>query len=460
MPRDNSTNPWGDTANQAVGAMYKYYMSQPTAADRAKMELQQMQLQEMQQKTPYEVEKLRLDNQLNQRMYDMGAYPGMPAPMQNFNFRQNNTSGDATQIFDAYVNPPRNVDVGDKQIVQSGVTGLPIQEYGVGIAPERVLDKENGRVVTMPAVPANNRPAMPIANMFGQQYGNADDPMAASQAAITQRTSEIGANPYQNDIGAVPMNIDDVVNALGGTGDVPAVPMGQPAPQQPNPMQPQAVDGQGGMTVTNLPRTAEDIKLDGMKKFSKGVKTNSFNQTVQSAMYNISQGGAGVGTYMKDIPLVGGQTKAANLEADLSKITNAAAIDEIARLKEESKTGGFFGNLSDGERQAVADSQLAIRQTMDPKELAYRLAMHQDLVNDIVYNRGKTDPVTGEVMPLDNGAPRSGLPTIDDVNNAQSVEELTAMWDAFNSIPAFEGQPPSFIEDALINRVNALRGGQ
>lgn len=446
MPRDNSTNPWGDAANQAVGAMYKYYMSQPTAADQAKAQLQQMQLQEM------------------QRGQDMGEFTmqNLSPEIRNDLYRRKlQTSGDTSgaQLFGTYVNKPMQVDAGDAKYIVDGSTGMPMQEYGIGVAPQTTIDKENGRVITTPAVPANNRPNMPIANMFGQQYGNVDDPMAASQAAISQRKLEVGANPYQNDIGAVPMNIDDVINAVGGTGDVsvPAAPMGQPAPQT---MQSQAVAGQGGMTVTNLPRTAEDIKLEGMKKFSKGVKTNSLNQTVQSALYNIGQGGAGVGTYMKDIPLVGGQTKAANLEADLSKITNAAAIDEIARLKEESKTGGFFGNLSDGERQAVADSQLAIRQTMDPKELAYRLAMHQDLVNDIVYNRGKTDPTTGEVMPLDAGVPRTGLPTIDDVNNAQSVEELTAMWDAFNSIPAFEGQPPSFIEDALVNRVNALRGGQ
>lgn len=453
MPRDNTTNPWGDAANQAVGAMYKYYMSQPTAADRAKLELQQMQLQEMQRA---------------QGMGDFTMQNLSPEIRNDLYRRKLQTSGDTTgaQLFGTYVNKPMQVDAGDAKYIVDGSTGMPMQEYGIGVAPQTTIDKENGRVITTPAVPASNRPVMPqspMASMFGDTLSNVpNDPMTASRNAIAQRTAEIGANPYQNDIGAVPMNLDDVINALGGTGDAPmptAPVANQPAPQQPSPMQPVQV-GQGGMTVTNLPRTAEDIKLEGMKKFSKGVKTNSFNQTVQSAMYNIGKGGAGVGTYLKDIPIVGGQTKAANLEADLSKITNEAAISEIARLKEESKTGGFFGNLSDGERQAVADSQLAIRQTMDPKELAYRLAMHQDLVNDIVYNRGKADPVTGEVMPLDAGAPRTGLPTIDDVNNAQSVEELTAMWDSFNSIPAFEGQPPSFIEDALIQRVNALRGGQ
>jgi hypothetical protein len=177
-------------------------------------------------------------------------------------------------------------------------------------------------------------------------------------------------------------------------------------------------------------------------------------------MYNIANGGAGLGSYMKDIPFVGGQTTASNLEADLSKITNTAALDEIARLKEESKTGGFFGNLSDGERQAVADSQLAIRQTMNPQELAYRLAMHQDLVNDIVHGRGKQVPGTNQMIPFDAGAPRSGLPTLGDIQNAQSPEELTQMWDAFDKYPAFKGQPPKVIEDALVQRVNQMRGGQ
>ena len=47
MPREN-TNPWADATNQAVGALYKYYLSQPTAADQIKMELQQAQLADLQ----------------------------------------------------------------------------------------------------------------------------------------------------------------------------------------------------------------------------------------------------------------------------------------------------------------------------------------------------------------------------------------------------------------------------
>ncbi len=445
MPRDNSTNPWVDPANQAVGAMYKYYMSQPTAADQAKAQLQQMQLQEMQR---------------SQSMGDFTMQNLSPEIRNDLYRRKLQTSGDTSgaQLFGTYVNKPMQVDAGDMKYIIDGSTGIPMQEYSVGIGPERQVDKENGRVITMPAIPGKNRPTTPITDMFGQFGGNTNDPVPEPLPIGSLDAGDV--QPVMDDLGVTQMDWGQVLKNINGTVDpamptpiTPDVPMGQPV-QQPTQVE------QGGMTVTNLPRTAEDIKLEGMKNFSKGIKTNAFNQTIQSAMYNIGKGGAGVGSIVKGIPVVGGQTKAANLEADLSKITNSAAIEEIARLKEESKTGGFFGNLSDGERQAVADSQLAIRQNMDPKELAYRLAMHQDLVNDIVYNRGKTDPVTGEVMPLDAGVPRSGLPTIDDVNNAQSIEELTSMWDSFNKIPAFEGQPPSLIEDALIKRVNALRGGQ
>jgi hypothetical protein len=214
------------------------------------------------------------------------------------------------------------------------------------------------------------------------------------------------------------------------------------------------------MPIISPPMKREDVQREGDKSFSQNRTQDDLNATFSSALYNIQKGGAGVGSYMKDVPFVGGQTSAGNLEADLNKIGSKAALDKIAQLKAESKTGGFFGNLSDGERQAVADSVIAIRQTMDPQELAYRVMMHQDVVNDIIHGRGKTVPGTNQMIPSDAGAPRTGLPTMNDIQNAQSPEQLMQMWDVFDKYPVFKGRPPQMIDDALADRMNKLRGGR
>lgn len=70
MPRDNSTNPWADATNQAVGALYKYYMSQPTAADiqaqQLKNDLLQSQLQTQ------ELSRQNMQSQMGERNFDLG----------------------------------------------------------------------------------------------------------------------------------------------------------------------------------------------------------------------------------------------------------------------------------------------------------------------------------------------------------------------------------------------------
>jgi hypothetical protein len=61
MPNDN-TNPWGDAANQAVGAMYKYYMSQPNQA-----EIEANQLSN--QLKAAQLEKVAMDNKFAPQLF-------------------------------------------------------------------------------------------------------------------------------------------------------------------------------------------------------------------------------------------------------------------------------------------------------------------------------------------------------------------------------------------------------
>lgn len=488
MASRQNTNPWGDAANQAVGALYKYYATMPTAADKIKMQLQQAQLDQMQKEAamgPYTMQNL--SPEIRNDLY-----------MQE----QMKRGADAAGRFRDIMFKPSQVDLGDRKAMM-GMGGIvPGTEYTMGVAPKTEFDKEGNRLVTTPAIPSQHIDS-PMANLFAAvvQQESGGNPMAMSPAGAagiaqimpdTARDPGYGVAPLAGwdgvDPRTAPVNEqlrfgNDYMNAMiknrggnvaeglaaynAGPGAVAEHGGVPPYPETQNYVQ-KVMDtagmgpttSQGGAMITQLPKTADTMKKENDQKFSQGVKMSGLDQTVSSALYNIQHGGAGVGSYAKDIPFVGGQTSAANLDADLSKITNAAAIDEIARLKEESKTGGFFGNLSDGERQAVADSQLAIRQSMNPQELAYRLLQFQDLKNDIIFHRGQTDPTTGEAVPLDANGGRSGLPSLADIQNAQSTQQLEEMWNAFDKYPVFQGRPPKMIDDALADRYNQLRGGQ
>jgi hypothetical protein len=247
------------------------------------------------------------------------------------------------------------------------------------------------------------------------------------------------------------MNIDDVINAVGGTGDAPVAPMGQPQTQQP----PQV--GQNGIVFPdangNYPKPQKDTEKQNMVSYNTKVRQDDFNNTFDSALYNISEGGAGLGSVMKDIPLIGAQTSAGNLEADLSKITSTATLDEMTRRRNESPTGALMGSMSDGDRKVLTDAQVAIRQAMEKKELAYRVMMFQDLSNNVINGQGQYEEKGG--VPG-----KTRLPSPSDIQRAQTLEELEAMDKAFTNYPVFEGQPPQMIDKLLITRYNQIRGGQ
>ena len=105
MARDNATNPWGDAANQAVGALYKYYMSQPTAADALKQKYMQAQM-----------DRIGVQNEMDTRQMDLGNYalPNLSPEIRNIMYRDANPQ--SAQLFDAYVRPPMQVDTGDAWI--------------------------------------------------------------------------------------------------------------------------------------------------------------------------------------------------------------------------------------------------------------------------------------------------------------------------------------------------------
>lgn len=502
----NYTNPWADAANQAVGAMYKYYMSQPNPADAQAAAI----------KNDYDLARTfgqELDNESNMMLLGRNIPHTGTAAIQNFGQHEYlNNRPQAQQIFDAYVNKPMQVDAGDKKFIVSGSTGLPLQSYGVGLAPERKFDLENNRFINAPPIPSADRP-IPIQpdiqqgsitdvlmNAVAKQESNFDPNALSPKGAAgkfqimpdTARQPGYGVLPLQNWDGIDPRTAPpeeqerfatDYMNAMirerGGNvqeglaaynagpgaveaaGGIPNYPETQQYVENITNDINQTVDP-NNVTVTTFDEPASEIQRKNARDLGRKRQADSLDNAYSSAIYLLNQGGsAGIWTPMKDIPIVGGQTQAGTLEKDIKRISAKEAIDEIARLKnDESKTGGFFGNLSDGEREAVADAMLGIQQNMKPEELAYRLMVAQDVKNDIIM--GKLDPdgiakYKDQLNVTDWRNRTNSMPTVNDIKNAQTVEELQEMWDVFGKHAVFEGRPPGFVRNEMIQKLNELR---
>lgn len=142
-----NTNPWGDAMGQAVGAMYKYYMSQPSKYDMMRAQLTEAQLQQM----PYQTEKLQLDNKLNQRLYDQGGYANAPAAVLIQEY-MNRMPEDQRQGFINMQHPGIQVDTGDTKRIVSPVNAAEIYATTVGTAPQ--WKELNGQYVPTKVIPS------------------------------------------------------------------------------------------------------------------------------------------------------------------------------------------------------------------------------------------------------------------------------------------------------------------
>lgn len=485
MPRDNSTNPWGDAANQAVGALYKYYMSQPTAADALKQKYMQAQM-----------DRIGVQNEMDNRQMALGNYalPNLSPEIRNIMYRDANPQ--SAQIFDAYVRPPMQVDAGDAKYIVNGVNGMPIQEYGVGLAPDRKIDPEGGRIINAPAVPATNRPSIAdtlMPYLVAQESGgdpNALSPKGAAGIAQimpdTARDPGYGVAPLSGWDGKDPRTapveeqmrfagdyLGAMINNRGGNvqeglaaynagpgavaehGGIPpfaetqqyvqnitqkagiqpgaSVPQQPAAPAQPN-MQPTVQPD--GTSITPLPMSPVEQQKKVERERLRNVQGDLVNDDIQRALQTIDSAmlptTGVVGSSLEGVP----GTASHNLSNTLKTIKANIGFDRLQAMREASPTGGALGQVAVQELEYLQAVYGSLAQSQSEPQFRYNLMRLYNTYNDIVHGAG-------------NGN-RYNIPTIEKVMGMQSPEELQDAMEFFNY------DPPDEIEGAIIQRANQL----
>jgi hypothetical protein len=466
MPQNE--NPWANTANQAVGALYKHYMSKPNPAEQQKIQLQN-------EVNNAKLRNYDLKNAEMSRLQELGDYGlDLPAPIRNHMYRGSLDSPTA-QVFDSYVRPNIQVDTGDTKQIVSGVTARPIEEYGVGIAPESKIDTAGGRVITTEGVPMGNRPSS-VSDALMQalvQQESGGDPMALSPVGAggltqimpdTARDPGYGVQPLQGWDGIDPrtapeeeqmrfgrdyleamkrVNGGDEALALAaynaGQGKVEkygGIPPYEETQNYVEKIGSQVPLQTGGTTVTPLPESPVNERASEERDRLKNIQSDIVTNDIDRALMTVA-GTAPVtgipGTIMKKIP----GTDSHDFGEILDGIKANIGFDKLQAMREASPTGGALGQVSEFENRLLQAVYGSLAQSQSEPQLRYNLMRLKDTYNDIVHGEG-------------NGPERFGVPTIADIQGAQSAQDLEGVFNFF------EGDLPDDIEQAVSLRANQL----
>lgn len=494
-----NTDPWADAANQAVGALYKYYLSQPSAADIQKQQYMQAQM-----------DRIGVQNEMDNRQMGLGSYalPNLSPEIRNDMYRRDiekRGEGDAAKLFGTYVNKPMQVDAGDAKYIVDGSTGMPLPgaEYGVGTAPKVEIDTQGGQVIRTPGVAARNRPAVPalggqgevspVAHLMGSliQQESGGDPSAVSPKGATgltqvmpstavdpgfgvknifERAEEKGIHvPSYDEEGAKILLNDPELNmefghdylaamkgvtggndrlalasynagpgAVARAGGVPDYPETQQYVQKVmnGAAAPAETTMQDGTTITALPKSPAAQAKEAEKNRQRTIQGDLVNDEVNRSLNMLNeQGGAVAG--MGSVTSGIPMMPAHDFAQMLDTIKANIGFDKLQSMRDASPTGGALGQVSEFENKLLQAVFGSVQQSQSPEQLRYNLMRLQNTYNDIVNGP-------------DGGPQRYNIPTLDGVGQMNTPEELQGALEFFNY------DPPQDIKDAIIQRANVL----
>lgn len=169
--------------------------------------------------------------------------------------------------------------------------------------------------------------------------------------------------------------------------DIPA-PVGfnaeafKPPPQEilgnPNAMQKYNETIAGKTAEDQVKKQSERPQAEA-KIMDAAAKINNVDNTITQALNKIGPSTAGVGSNLKDIPILGKGTDAYDLEAALNTIKADAAFSELQKMRDNSVTGGALGQVSEIELQLLSSAAASLDQGQKPETLKANLKKYQEI---------------------------------------------------------------------------------
>lgn len=315
--------------------------------------------------------------------------PARSAQVQAAQFQQALGQGIAN-----YQNQQR-LDIQKRQLEQKA------SEFNLKSTAETALMKKNMGVPTTPeeeaaiATMAQIAPPVYTTDQFGRTISRPSGwssvgspvPQRAGNTGYGQGTNPAITQNYEDITPAMlaPMNISDIEAQVSPQGDMPEQLTQSPMlPPTPNYDVSPVGEIEAGKAKTGLARYAGEKNIDmqiaeqkeameklkGMPKEEKRVLESAYewkstNDVLDEAIDMVSPYSAGVGSLTAVIPA----TPARNLAAKLNTVKADSAFGALQKMRDNSKTGGALGQVSERELALLESSQAPLDQAQSPQQL-------------------------------------------------------------------------------------------
>lgn len=120
-----------------------------------------------------------------------------------------------------------------------------------------------------------------------------------------------------------------------------------------------------------------------LKSLSQTV--DNMDSTIEKALGQVSGWSAGRGSLLSVVP----ETDAADLSSTLKTIQADAAFGRLQEMRDNSKTGGALGAVSEKELQLLQNAKVALDQSQSPEQLRENLKNYQRIRRQALENAAK-----------------------------------------------------------------------
>ena len=174
--------------------------------------------------------------------------------------------------------------------------------------------------------------------------------------------------------------VDGTLLQIGPDGVTPVY----SAPQDPRDRQIIEQDGvqyfvDSGSPVIDAPIRPSAAELEERQAERSLVSLNdelqNINTVIDTAIEQTSPATAGIGSLTAIVP----GTKSADLSGTLSTIQADAAFSRLQQMRDQSKTGGALGQVSERELGLLSSARAAIEQSQSPEQLKANLERYKSL---------------------------------------------------------------------------------